>query len=137
MNSASPYVTDFRSTANRVEGCYDTPQPPSVYCTEATRLGSPTDSGFEGDGSGGGQFSRTEVWPSMGLSDDGVIRHVIPTTAKSPTNLSNPGTRSAGSSPFTSPGTSADGTFVRLNKYKWVGIHAVVWPGAYDKGLSG
>lgn len=120
MNSSSHYVTDFRSTPNRVEGCYDTPQLPTVHCTEPTRLGSPTDSGFEGDGSGGGQFSRSDGWPSAGLSDDGVIRHgMMSMTVKSPTNLSNPGTRSAGNSPFTSPATSADGTFLRLNKYKW------------------
>ena len=119
MNSSSHYVTDFRSTPNRVEGCYDTPQLPTVHCTEPTRLGSPTDSGFEGDGSGGGQFSRSDGWPSAGLSDDGVIRHgMMSMTVKSPTNLSNPGTRSAGNSPFTSPATSADGTFLRLNKYK-------------------
>ena len=50
-----------------------------------------------------------------------MIRHKMPMIAtKNPTNLAIPGLCSVGSSPFISSGTSADGTLVRLNKYKWV-----------------
>ena len=110
---ADPSAGDH-TTAQLAEEYYDDTQEciQNVRTLEQRRPGSPTDSGFG----------------SRGPSDDGVIRHMMPMIAiKNPTNLSIPGICSVGSSPFTSPGTSADGTFIRLNKYKWV----LVWCALY------
>ena len=69
------------------------------------------DSGID---SGGTQFSsRTSSVSDKGRSDDGVVRHLLPGNT-SP--FEKP--RSAGNSPFTSPGSSADGTVTMLEKYQ-------------------